>query len=168
MDRRITRRSVLQLGGIASLGALAGCSTSLMSDDGLSLGDIVITDSSAAHHTIRIELKRGNEFVREETYDFPGPDGRRKRTIQATWSREPAVYTLYTIVQGPLGDEESDLNLYVSEFTTEDVASDAEDCSVVHVRISQPPESGSVGIGTAAPRPKWGSCPDGSNTTDQS
>lgn len=156
MSKQITRRSALQLGGTVLLGSIAGCSTtSLVSGGGLSLGDIVITDSSAEHHTVRIELERENELVREVTHDFPGTE---KRTVQATWSREPAIYTLYTVVQGPLGDEESDLNLYVNEFTKEDAASDAEDCSVVHVSISTPPESGSVGIATAAPRPGWGDC----------
>lgn len=156
MPGPITRRSTLQLGGTALFGSLTGCSMSaLTGSEGLILGDIIVTDSSTEHHTVRLELERGNELVREATYDFPGTE---KKTMQASWSRDPAIYTLYTVVQGPLADEDGDLNLYVNKLTSEDAAPNAKDCSVVHVQISTPPEPGSVGIGTVAPKPKWGDC----------
>jgi len=153
-----TRRSALRFGGTAILGSLAGCSTSaLTGNEGLALGDIVVVHSSMKQHAVRLKLEHEDKIIHDITYEFSRT---RKRTIQASWSRDPATYTLYTIVQGPLVNEESELNLYVNEFTGEDAALDAEECSVIHVEISAPPEPGGVGIDTNAPKPKWGDCMD--------
>ena len=151
----MTRRSALRLSGTALLGSLAGCSMlPSTGTQGLALGDVVVTHSSTRRHILLLKLERDGELVREATYDFSGTE---KRIVQSSWPRDPAAYTLYTIVQGPLSGEDGELNLYVNEFTSGDAASDAKECSVVHVKISAP-DPGVVGVGTAAPRPKWGDC----------
>lgn len=128
-----SRRSLLQSSGAVGLMVfLGGCSALEADQSGLELGDILVRNAHADAHTVRVELERDDELVVEETVEVAGDGG--VETIEATWSRDPAVYTLYYAVTGP--DEE--LNIYTRQITGEDEPDDAA-CAVAAITMGTGP-----------------------------
>ena len=151
-----SRRSALRLGCAALSGAFAGCSTLKQSSEGLRLGDIVLRHYPPEPHTVRLELERAGEFVLEESYELSEGE---KQVIQPAWPRSPAVYRLYTVVEGPLDSTDDPFDLFTNEFTNEDSRSDGNTCSVVDIQIGAPPNPGDVAISIGTPGPEgFGNC----------
>lgn len=157
----LSRRSALRLGGVTLTGALAGCPALGPSPDGLRLGDIVLRHYPPEPHTVRLELEREDELVLEETFELAEGE---KRIIQPTWSESPAVYRLYTVVEGRLNTTDDVFDLFVNKFTHEDTQSDEGSCSVIDIQIGAPPNPGDVAIGVGAPGPDgFGDCENNSS-----
>lgn len=157
-----SRRDVLRSVGVAGFStALAGCS-SLGGADGISLGDIVLLHNSERSHRVRVELERNGESILGKTVSLNGIE---KRILRSRWSVEPANYTLHTAISGPISDGNNGLNLFESEFGSEDDRSDEYDCSVIHIRFDTPPDPSIFDISTATPTPDgFGSCPTSRTT----
>ena len=130
-SEKVTRRSTLQAGGTALLTSLAGCAALSQNEPpGVPLGDIAIVHNGDDPHTVRVELERDNELILEKTVEFSET---RKEIIQATWSREPAVYTLYTAIQGTLDDTDDTFNIYVNQF--DEPATEEDTCSIIRISL---------------------------------
>ena len=153
-----SRRSVLRLGSTAFLGSFAGCSVSAIGQDpGIAIGDIVLRHYPPDPHTVRLELERDGEIVTEVLHVDLAEN--QKEIVQATWPAAPAVYRLYTVVEGPLATTDDRFDVFVDEFTSEDDQSEGEECSVIDVQIGAPPNSGDVAIGLKSPGPEgFGDC----------
>lgn len=158
---RYSRRAVLCLGSTAFVGSLAGCSVSAIGQDqGIAIGDIVLRHYPPESHTVRLELERDGEFVTEVLYADLAEN--QKEIVQATWPSTPAVYRLYTVVEGPLATTDDQFDVFVNEFTSEDDRSEGKECSVIDIQIGAPPNPDEVVIGLKSPGPEgFGDCSNG-------
>lgn len=159
---RYSRRSVVRLGSTALLGSFAGCSLPVIGRNrGLEIGDIVLRHYPPEAHTVRLELERDGEIVTEAHYADLGES--QKEIVDATWSAAPAVYRLYTVVEGPLATTDDQFDVFVNEFRDSD-GSEGTDCSVIDVQIGAPPNPDSVTIGLKSPGPDgFGDCSNASS-----
>lgn len=120
-----SRRSFLRASSAAALSLpLAGCSELRQQTQGLQLGDVVLHNWHSETHEVRIELERNGEFVKEESFEVPGET---KKTMEATWPHDSAVYNLYYVVFGPA--VETDIRM--TELTSQDAQTDGNGCTIV-------------------------------------
>lgn len=152
----LSRRSVL-LGSTAFVGTFAGCSISGFDQNpGITIGDILLRHYPPEVHTVRLELERDGEIVAE--VQFADLRESQKEIVRATWPATPAVYRLYTVVEGPLATTDDRFDVFVDEFTGEDEPAGRE-CSVIDIQIGTPPNPGDVTVGLKSPGPDgFGDC----------
>ena len=122
-----SRRRFLQVSGITfSATLLGGCSRYVNQPSGIELGDVAVRNGYSNRHTVRVEIERDGELVHEGTYEVAGGS---VELAQATWSRDPAVYTLSYVIVGP--DEKPDI--HTERITGADDQSDGQACAVAAI-----------------------------------
>lgn len=155
---RLSRRSILRLGGTSLVGSFAGCSApNIGQESGIVIGDILIRHYSEKPHTVQIELERDGDSVAKKMYDNLRKE--QKKIIKATWPSSPADYRLYTVIEGPLANANEPFDLFVNKFTEDDIPTDGNKCSVIDIQIEPPSNPGQVVIGLRSPGPSgFGNC----------
>lgn len=146
MSRRCSRRNALQLGGVTAVQLLGGCSLFGSEPEGLVLGDILVRNAYLEPHSVRVELSRDGELVREETVTVPGDDG--SVILDATWPRTPAVYTLQCAASGPGLPDHTELDIRTTTITAADKQAADQTCAIPAVTLL-PNEQLYVHVGNA-------------------
>lgn len=148
MSRPRSRRNVLQLGGLTAVQLLGGCSLLDTEPQGIALGDILIRNAYSQAHTVRVELSRDGELVREETVTVAGDGG--NEILEATWPRTPAVYTLRYAVSGPevAASALDQMDIRTTTITAADKHAADQTCAIPAVTLL-PPNELSVQVGNA-------------------
>jgi len=140
MDRRYSRRGLLQVGGLSAVLPLSGCA--LFQADGIVLGDILVRNGYENRHRVRVELSRDKALLLEETVVV---DAKETEQLEATWPTTPGKYSLRYAVSGP------DVSLDIEEktITAADKYDPNQKCAIPAITLlpNNPPY---VAVGNAA------------------